>query len=44
MKTIHYIASIIVLCSYLVGCANTANGIHEDWREGTQKVANSTND
>ena len=46
MKIINYIASILILCSYfsLMGCANTANGIHEDWRQGTQKIANSTND
>jgi predicted small secreted protein len=46
MKNIQYIASILLLCSYfgMVGCANTAKGMHEDWREGTQKIANSTND
>ena len=37
--------SLCVLCAIitLTGCANTANGIHEDWREGTQHIANATN-
>jgi predicted small secreted protein len=39
---------IMVFCilvnTFLLGaCQNTANGMHQDWRNDTQSVANSIN-
>jgi predicted small secreted protein len=44
MKTTHVILSLLLCCSFvaLTGCANTANGIHADWKQDSQSVANST--
>lgn len=44
MKPIHRIVLLIVCCNFLAltGCANTANGMHQDWRSNTQKIANAT--
>jgi predicted small secreted protein len=44
MKIINVVASLLLICSFVVlsGCANTANGMHQDWRDNTQKIANAT--
>jgi predicted small secreted protein len=45
MKIVNRMVALVLVCSVvgLVGCANTANGIHQDWKHGTQKIANATN-
>ncbi len=46
MKIFNRIVSLLILCSVisLYGCANTGEGMHEDWKQNTQKIANATND
>ena len=45
MKTINIIlsVSIILIALTTAGCTNTAQGIHADWQQGTQKIADDIN-
>ena len=45
MKIINIVMAALVLSSViaLAGCENTARGMHQDWRSGTQGVANTIN-
>jgi predicted small secreted protein len=44
MKIKKFLAVFIILGNLLnlAGCSNTATGMHDDWRNNTQKVANAT--
>ncbi|MDR3477661.1 MAG: hypothetical protein P4M14_06490 [Gammaproteobacteria bacterium] len=44
MKTIHLFLSVLIFCGFMAvsGCGNTAHGMHSDWQQNTQSIANAT--